>query len=125
MKRSLLLTIIVLLLPACGGTQAADVPPTLNNLQVRGQREFESTCSRCHSRLEGEVVVGPSLNGIASHAGERVDGLDAEAYIRQSIAEPNAYVVEGFQEGLMPAALADELEPDEIDAIVAYLLTLK
>lgn len=124
LRKLLLLIPVIMLLAACDSA-GADIPPTFTEQQVRGQNLYDSYCSRCHSRINGETIVGPSFYGLASRAGDRVEGLDAEAYIRQSIMEPTAYTVEGFTEGLMPASLAEELEPDQVDAIVSYLLTLK
>jgi hypothetical protein len=51
--------------------------------------------------------------------------MAASAYIRDSILNPNAYVVEGFSEGLMPLDMKDQMSPDDLEAVVAYLLTLK
>jgi len=97
----------------------------LTPLQTRGQAVFSATCSRCHSTIEDSVVVGPSMAGIASRAGERIPGMDARAYITQSILEPDAYIVEGFSGNLMPKNLSEELEEEDIEALVAYLLTLE
>ncbi len=80
-------------------------------------------CVTCHSVEEGVQLVGPSLAGIATRGAERVSGMSAEDYIRQSITDPTAYTVEGFPEGLMPAY--SDLTPEQIDALVAYLMTLK
>ena len=123
--RKVLTLVPVLLLAACSVAQTTNVTSTPTEQELRGKYVFDSFCGRCHSRLEGEIIVGPSLNGIASQAGDRIDGLDAEEYIRQSILEPDAYIVDGYAEGLMPSTLAEELEPDQLDAVVAYLLTLK
>jgi hypothetical protein len=71
------------------------------------------------------VVVGPSLAGVATRAKTRKPELDAAAYLHNSIEEPGAYVVEGFADGLMPIDFAEQLTPEEIDALVAYLLTLQ
>jgi hypothetical protein len=71
------------------------------------------------------IVVGPSLAGIATRAGTRIPGMDAEGYIRDSIVNPGAYTVEGFVEGMMPEAVFDSLTPEEFEAVVSYLLTLK
>jgi hypothetical protein len=71
------------------------------------------------------VIVGPSLAGVAVRAATRIKGLDAEAYIRNSIEVPNAYVVEGFPASIMPGDLKEQLPPEDIDAVVAFLLTLK
>jgi mono/diheme cytochrome c family protein len=123
--RQLLLTIPMLfLLVACSTAQAAAPPPTLTQQEVRGQAKFDSSCSRCHSTLEGLVVVGPSLYGIATRGAERIEGVDIETYIRESILDPGAYTVEGFPEDAMPATFGEELSKEDIDALVAYLLTL-
>lgn len=82
-------------------------------------------CATCHSLEAGTVIVGPSLAGIASRAGTRIDGIPAEAYIRQSILEPNAYMVAGFQPNVMVQVWAEELTPEQVDNVVAYLLTQK
>ncbi|HNB51985.1 MAG TPA: cytochrome c, partial [Anaerolineales bacterium] len=82
-------------------------------------------CNTCHSLTPDTVVVGPSLAGVATRAETRVDGVSAEDYIRQSILEPDAYVVEGFQPGVMVQVWAEKLTPEQVDNVVAYLLTLK
>lgn len=71
------------------------------------------------------MIVGPALAGVATRAETRISGLSAEAYIRNSILEPGAYTVEGFPAEIMPRTLKDELSPDDLEAVVAYLLTLK
>lgn len=94
-------------------------------LEARGRSVFDSYCSRCHATTGETVIVGPSLAGIATRAGNRIDGMDAEAYIRDSILNPRAYTVDGFPEGVMPSDLGDQISPEEMEALVAYLLTLK
>lgn len=85
---------------------------------------FVANCSRCHSASGDSIVVGPSLAGIATRGAARIQGMDAEAYIRDSILNPTAYTVEGFPEGVMPANLTEAIPPTDLDALVAYLLTL-
>ena len=55
---------------------------------------------------------------------------DAATYIRESILDPNAYVLQGptYSAGgrsLMPSDYAQTLKSEQVDQIVAYLLTLK
>lgn len=109
------------LLVGCGATPAPTPAPTLDPILVRGKRVFEANCGACHSLQAGATLVGPSLAGIATTAGARVDGLDARAYLYTSIMRPGAYLVEGFQD-LMPSTLAKSLSGEDIDAVVAYLL---
>lgn len=46
-------------------------------------------------------------------------------YIRVSILEPNEFIVEGFPENLMPAIYNEFLSEEEVNDLVAYLLTLR
>ena len=47
-------------------------------------------------------------------------GKDA-AFIRESIAKPDAVIAPGYQGGIMPENYGDTLSPDELDALVTYL----
>ena len=80
-------------------------------------------CKTCHS-VDGSKLVGPSLQGIATRAGTRVPGESADQYIRTSITDPNAHVVEGFAQGVMPS-FKTVLSDTQLNDLVAYLLTLK
>lgn len=103
-----------------------------------GEKLFTSAappCSTCHSTKAGVKMVGPSLAGIAAKAKQIVSAKDykgqakdAKGYIRESIVNPNAYVVPGFGSGgqsLMPNTFGQTLKPQQIDDLVAYLMTLK
>ncbi len=82
-------------------------------------------CRICHSLEPDVIIVGPSLAGVATRAGTRVPSLTAEQYLRQSILEPNAYIVPDFPEGQMLQNFRQILTPDQIDNLVAFLLTLR
>lgn len=113
-------------LAACGGgqTEAAAPEPTLSPEVAAGQRVFVTHCGACHSAGADTVIVGPSLAGIAAHGATRVDGLDARAYVYTSIMQPSAYLVPGFDD-LMPKDLAKKLTGEELDSVVAYVLSLE
>ncbi len=87
----------------------------------------QSGCFACH-RLEsigrgGEV--GPAWDGIGTAAATRVEGLSAEAYIRQSILQPGDFLPPGFEEmNVMPPNFNEVLSPEEIDILVQFLLNL-
>jgi hypothetical protein len=81
-------------------------------------------CGICHSTTPGDDGVGPSLAGVGTRAADTVAGLDAEAYLRQSILEPDAHVVEGYPAGQMLPFYDDRLSADDLDALVVYLLGL-
>lgn len=119
------LGLLLALLVGCGGAAADEPPPpTLAPLLAAGQRVFVTHCGACHSAAAETVIVGPSLAGIAATGGGRVDGLDARAYVYSSVLQPSDYLVPGFDD-LMPQDLAKKLTGEELDAVVAYVLSLE
>lgn len=116
---------LLLTLAACGGGEAASAPePTLAPELAAGKKVFVAHCGACHSPAAGTVIVGPSLAGIAAHGAERVDGLDARAYVYHSIMQPSDYLVADYDD-LMPKDLAMKLTGEELDSVVAYVLSLE
>ncbi len=92
----------------------------------RGAQLFQQYCAACHA-LDGSPKVGPPLNGIAGRTVTLQDGTTLtadEAYIRESILDPQAKLVEGFAP-VMPATFGQVLSPEEIDALVQFLLQVE
>lgn len=116
------------ILAACGGSAEAEPveepAPTLSAEAREGKKVFEQRCAACHSLFPDDVIVGPSLQGVATRAGTRVDGQDAERYLYTSVLRPEDYLVEGFP-NVMPSDLGKQLTGEELDAVVVYLLTLE
>jgi len=87
-----------------------------------GAKTFASAgCGACHEfkKAGTDAQVGPSLDDLtaaAQKAGESVPD-----YVRQSIEDPNAVVVAGYQPGVMPQNFKESLSSEEIDALVAYV----
>lgn len=88
-----------------------------------GARLFTAKgCAVCHALGAAETVVaGPSLERIAATAGTRRPGLSAEAYLRESIRQPQAFSspIALNTSILMPTL---EVSEPELDALVAFLL---
>ena len=120
----------LLVLGVAGLTFACSAPvsiaaPTTND----GQELFElramggqAGCVTCHSLVPNREIVGPSLAGLSDRADNRVPGLDGDAYVRQSIVDPRAHVVDGFEPDKMPDSFGDVLTEVQLDALVDYLL---
>lgn len=100
-------------------------------------RQSPPSCSACHSTAPGVNLAGPSLAGLAERA-ERVvnspdyagDAEDATGYIRESIVDPSAHLVPGDMysadgTSFMPGNYSDDLTPEQVEQLVAYLTTLK
>ena len=126
MKKTLFVTTLILalalVLAACGGSgdeEVASADPVAAGKELFAQQIIgtQPGCITCHSLEEGVTIVGPSLAGIGSRA-------DAD-YIRESILDPNAVLVEGFPANTMPPVWNEELTEEQIEQLVAYLMTLK
>ena len=121
--RNICILLAATLLAACSAT-TEEAPPTLTPLEQIGQSVYTVRCAQCHVLVPDTVVIGPSLAGIATRAGSRVQGYDAQTYIETSILSPKDFLVEGFPD-TMPTNFGKELTSEEFEAVVAFLLTLR
>ena len=99
--------------------QAAATP------EGRGQALVAANgCAACHS-ITGAAGIGPTWLGLFGHEVPLSDGSVVtadEAYIHESIKAPQAKIVAGFENQLMPTyGFTDE----QIDDIVAYIKTIR
>lgn len=86
-------------------------------------------CATCHvlTSLGWTGNIGPNLDGIGTRGNTRMPGMDAAAYIHDSVRHPTDFVVPGFSP-LMPQFNDQPDQPNympdsDLDAIVAFLLT--
>jgi len=85
-------------------------------------------CAGCHNinadqTDDNKGPIAPNLGNLADHAGSRVEGEDAETYVRQSIIEPSAFVVSGYIDGVMPQNFADKMNREETQGLVEWMLS--
>ena len=103
------------------GNAAGQAAPVVTT--SRGALLFATKgCVGCHTHASfpnAHMNVGPDLTAVADRAGTRVAGLDARAYIRQSLREPGAYRVAGYSAVMPDLRLTDE----QIDSLTAFLLS--
>ncbi len=87
-----------------------------------GVKLFSSIgCNACHSLQKDQRLVGPSFYGLWTRSASNPAGLPAKAYLYQSIVQPNAVIVEGFQPNLMPPNYAAVLSVQQMADILAYI----
>jgi mono/diheme cytochrome c family protein len=82
-------------------------------------------CVGCHNAGFGGGATGPNLSHIGTEGATMKPGMDAAAYIKESILQPNAFIVPGYPSGLMPTTFGTTLTPQEVDSLVAFLLARK
>jgi len=89
-----------------------------------GRRLFTAVgCAGCHTLFDAgaEAEAGPPLEGLGEIVEKRESGQSLEEYLRESIVEPKAFVVNGFSPDGMPANYGEQLRKSELDALVDYL----
>ena len=131
MRRVFLLIALILLAMSCAGEDDSGSMESASDAEggAVGQDLFEQRviganpgCVTCHSLDEGVTLVGPSLAGLAARAGSSIPGVSAADYVRQSITEPDSFVVDGFTAGQMPGGWQDTLSPTQVESLVDFLL---
>ena len=88
-----------------------------------GEQIFTAAgCGACHTfgKAGTNGNIGPNLDELAAQAGNRTD-LSPEEYTSEAVLDPDAYTVDGFQAGVMPA-YEGRLNEKQVQALVEYLL---
>jgi mono/diheme cytochrome c family protein len=87
--------------------------------------EGKGLCVTCHTFGKTGALRFPDLEGVDVRAKTRVPGLSDVEYFAQTLYEPNAFIVPGFNPGMPqinkpPIGLTDQ----EILCVIAYLQSL-
>lgn len=97
---------------------------------IAGRRLVEvNGCIACHS-IDGTKLVGPSFKGVYGHIvkvvtnGQTREITADDEYIKKSIYEPDADIVEGYRKGQM-ISYKDQLNDQQVEQIIEYLKTLQ
>ena len=137
---ALLLATLASFAPGLGGAAsgaAGESGASLDDQPAnRGKSLFPAKgCIACHSlTVPGDPTfiarvdpqLGPSLTGIAAVAATRRSGLGAADYLRESILEPQSFVVPGYATAPSgpgyPQMPTLPITSEEADALVTFLL---
>src|SRR3954447_5725147 len=123
---SVMRTSVIVMTPAAfdkwlhGQSKAVSSPDS----GVAGAAVFKNNaCALCHTLTAAGATAktGPDLDKLASYA--QTAGKPLDAFVRESIVDPSAYVQEGFPDNVMPHTYRDSLSKQELDALVQYLVS--
>jgi cytochrome c oxidase subunit 2 len=122
--RSCIIRLAALLVPvlvaaACGGSSRAELSP-----EGESGRRIANTsgCASCHG-ADGSGGVGPKFIGLYGSQVTLADGstvIADDEYLRRSITDPAAELVEGYAVIMPVSGLSD----DEIEEVLAYIREL-
>ena len=113
---------------------AAPVPPsttttptststTPSSPSAAGLSVFNANgCSSCHTLSAANATgkVGPDLDNLVAYAKKANQPL--EAFVHDSIVDPNAYIQPGYQKNVMPGTFGQSLTKSQLDAVVSFLV---
>ena len=109
--------------PTFAQTLATAAKPSRDSVLEKGRQLVESLgCSACHSQ-DGSASLGPGWKGLYGRTEQLADGSSVqvdEAYLKESILDPKARLVQGYP----PVMVAYTLNDDELGAIVALIKSL-
>ncbi len=124
------------------GTGAAPAPPPAappspppppgpppSGAAATGEMLYTSLgCKACHS-LTGAKGIGPTFKGLAGSQVKLTGGQTvtaSDAYLLESILDPDKQIVDGFVKGIMSATIKPgSVSKADADALVAFIKTLK
>jgi len=127
------LGLLVLATAACGGAPEAPTSSDTHSvafdqkLAAEGKTVANANgCMACHS-VNGKAGVGPTWKGLYNHDVTLADGSTVkadDAYLRESIVNPAAKVVKGYNPNIMPAGVGQGLKDGQLTALVEYIKSL-
>ncbi|HUI90228.1 MAG TPA: cytochrome c oxidase subunit II [Anaerolineales bacterium] len=101
----------------------------------RGQQLVaENGCTSCHSIDGSSTGIAPTWKGLYMSQVKLSGGTNVapgtvvtanEAYLTESIVNPSAKIVDGFQDNVMPKTFGTALTQSQISDIVTYIESLK
>ncbi|HLX21057.1 MAG TPA: c-type cytochrome [Gaiellaceae bacterium] len=79
-------------------------------------------CAACHTFKPAGATgkIGPDLD-TAPAVDAKKDNMALDAFIKQSIVDPNAYISPGFPKNVMPGNFASSLGAAKVDELVSYI----
>lgn len=97
----------------------------LSPVQI-GEKVFKSRCTSCHTETTTRLV-GPGLAGLFGRE-EALEGggkvMVDENYLRESILNPQAKIVAGYQ-GVIMTPFQGQLSEEELTGVIEYIKSLK
>lgn len=109
--------------PTFAQTLTTAAKPSRDSVLEKGRQLVEKLgCSACHSQ-DGTASLGPGWKGLYGRTEQLADGTSVlvdEAYVKESILDPKARLVQGFP----PVMVAYTLTEDELGAVVALIKSL-
>lgn len=112
--------------PPESAAEAAPATGPESEIALGAELAEDYGCTACHS-TGSDAMQGPGWGGLYGHEVTLADGSKVtadDAYLEESITDPDAQVVKGYEPGIMPP-FADDFDADQLKGLVAYIRSLE
>jgi cytochrome c2 len=130
-RQALLATTFVCSLSGCGRAGAGEMSEAEARMEARGIEVYEEQhCGTCHTlkRAGTAGVFGPDHDGIGTRAEARIhdpnyrgEAKTAADYIRESVRDPGAYRVPGYEHTRFSMPAFTNMSDEDLNALVFML----
>ena len=82
-------------------------------------------CGGCHTfgPANATGAVGPDLDKAPASDAKADGNMELEAFIKESITSPDAYIAKGYTKGVMPGDFGSKLSSTQVNDLVAFILS--
>ncbi len=107
-------------------TSAATTTSSGGGNAAAGKAVFASqSCASCHTFTPANATgtIGPNLDTAPAASAKDDNNMNLEAFIKESIVNPEAYIAKGYPKGVMPATFGKSLSSTQLNDLVAFILS--
>ena len=85
------------------------------------------SCATCHYTTSDRRLIGPGLMNVGERTTSYELEMDVETYLRVAIVAPDSFITPAeppYPTGVMPQNYSTVLTPEQLEDLLAYLLSL-
>jgi cytochrome c oxidase subunit 2 len=82
-------------------------------------------CASCHTFQPAGAsgTIGPDLDSAPAADAKADNNMKLDAFVKESIVDPDKYIAKGFQKGLMPTDFGSKLSSTQLADLVAFIVS--
>ena len=91
-----------------------------------GEAVFKANnCASCHTFKPAGATgtIGPNLDTAPASDAKADGNMALPAFVKESIANPDAYIAKGYSKGIMPTTFGSSLSATDLNNLVAFIVS--
>jgi len=84
-----------------------------------------NNCASCHTFKPAGATgtIGPNLDTAPASDAKADGNMALPAFVKESIANPDAYIAKGYSKGIMPTTFGSSLSSTDLNNLVAFIVS--